>query len=336
MSAQALRYDFAVDQTRENNTHNMTLAAVGRDKRVLDVGCSSGYLAEYLATRCGCEVTGLEPDPDAAAAAQARLGDRVVLGGTELLPTLPAGAFDVVLFADVLEHLVDPGAALRETRRLLAPGGRVVASIPNVAHADVRLLLLTGQFPYRRTGLLDSTHVRFLTRDSIPTLFQRSGYRVLDMVAKTIPLGRSEFGVELHRYPDAVLDLVRADPWHADYQYVVQAAPDVAGPRTQLQAPRGWERSRLVAAWARAFSPAEPVSLVLPVDDDDAAVERAVELITVQCRDAGASLEQVADLELVRCSTREGLPSTWPQVPLEADVATLRALALPAVDALVS
>lgn len=97
--------------------------------------------------------------------------------GTELFPTFAAGSFDVVLFADVAEHRMDPGQALRDARRLLAPGGRVVASIPNCAHGDVRLMLLAGHFPCQRTGLLDSTHVRFLTRHTVPRLFVRAATR---------------------------------------------------------------------------------------------------------------------------------------------------------------
>lgn len=329
------RYDFVVNQSQDNNTHNMTIAEVGRGKRVLDVGCSTGYLSEFLARNQDCDVVGLEPDIESSRAARERLGaDRVLTGGTELLPTFRPGSFDVVLFADVLEHLVDPGAALRDARRLLAPHGHVVASIPNVAHGDVRLLLLAGHFGYRRTGLLDSTHVRFLTRHSIPPMFHRSGYRLTSMAAKTIPLGRSEFGVNLDYFKPDVLATVMADPHHADYQYIVKAKPDDEAPVAQFRSSRGWEDARLVEVWAGAFSSAEPVRLALPVDDDDDAVEQAVSVIELQCLSAGVTVDTVADIELVRCAGELQLPG-WTDVDMAWDVTAMRAAALPEVDAFV-
>jgi 2-polyprenyl-3-methyl-5-hydroxy-6-metoxy-1,4-benzoquinol methylase len=334
LSATGFRYDFVVDQSQANNTHNMTIAAIGGGKRVLDVGCSTGYLAEFLTRDRGCEVHGLEPDVEAAAAARARLGDRIRTGGTALLDTYPPGSFDVVLFADVLEHLMDPGQALRDTRRLLAPGGRVIASIPNCAHGDLRLLLLAGHFSYQRTGLLDSTHVRFLTRHSIPTMFSRSGYRVEEMRAKTVPLGRTEFGLNLDFFPPEVLATVVADPHHADYQYIVSAAPDELAAPAQFRAATGWQRTDLVTRWAGAFSPAEPVRLALPVADDDAAVTAAVEAIEVQCLSAGVTVDTVADIELVRCDGELELPG-WALIQPDWNRAALRAQALPTVDVLV-
>lgn len=330
MSATDLRYEFVIDPSAPNNTHNLTLEAVGRGKRVLDVGCATGYFAQFLAAERGCDVQGLEPDPVAAGVARQRLGDRVTVGGSELLLDYAPGSFDVVVFADVLEHLVDPGQALRDARRLLAPGGRVVASIPNCAHGDLRLLLLAGHFSYRATGLLDSTHIRFMTRHTIPQVFTRSGYRVTTMLAKTIPLGGSEFGVNLDYFHPAVLDTVRTDPHHADYQYVVTAEPD-SGLTARFLAGAGWAQDGAVERWARAFSVAEDVCLALPVEDDDAAVERAVQAVEAQCQAAGTTTDDVPDLELVRARGRVELPG-WTLCDGSWSVADLREAALPAVD----
>src|SRR5207248_2616993 len=78
--------------------------------------------------------------------------------------------FDAILFADVLEHLRDPAALLKRVRPLVAENGVVIASIPNVAHASVRLALLGGSFRYREWGLLDETHLRFFTRHGVEDL----------------------------------------------------------------------------------------------------------------------------------------------------------------------
>ncbi len=71
--------------------------------------------------------------------------------------------FDLVTYGDVLEHLLEPQDVLRETRNLLAPGGRVLISLPNIAFWTMRVKLLMGRFEYESMGLLDYTHLRFFT-----------------------------------------------------------------------------------------------------------------------------------------------------------------------------
>ena len=141
---------------------------------VLEVGCGEGNLGRLLRRR-GHVVTGLELVPEAAARARNHL-DRVVTADVELdgLP-FPDASFDAVIFADVLEHLVDPWRVLRRAAQLLAPGGVVVASIPNVQNLDVIRRLLRGRFDYRERGILDRGHLRFFTLHSIRELFAQAG-----------------------------------------------------------------------------------------------------------------------------------------------------------------
>jgi SAM-dependent methyltransferase len=83
-----------------------------------------------------------------------------------------------VLLADVLEHLVDPIHMLEEVKSALKPDGRVVASIPNVAHWTMRLRLLAGRFDYAPTGIMDATHLRWFTRKGVQRLFDGAGYEI--------------------------------------------------------------------------------------------------------------------------------------------------------------
>lgn len=138
-------------------------------------------------------------------------------------------AFDVVVAGDILEHLPRPEALLEKVRPLLAPGGTVLASLPNVANVTVRAALLAGRFPYAERGILDRTHLRFYTRASARALFAASGYRVAWEAATAMPV---ELAVPaLGRPPLAGAArgtaslLARVWPTLFGYQFVLEAAP---------------------------------------------------------------------------------------------------------------
>jgi 2-polyprenyl-3-methyl-5-hydroxy-6-metoxy-1,4-benzoquinol methylase len=146
-------------------------------RRVLDVGCHTGAFGRSLKRLGVAEVWGVEMNAEAAAGAAAHL-DRVLVGAfsAELVPD---GHFDAIFFNDVLEHMSDPGAALRAAVAKLTPGGKVVASIPNLRHIDnLEHMLLDKDFRYEANGVRDLTHLRFFTRKSIPRLFEQNGYTV--------------------------------------------------------------------------------------------------------------------------------------------------------------
>jgi SAM-dependent methyltransferase len=144
--------------------------------RVLDVGCSAGHLGRLLKER-GHHVTGVELVPEQADEARRWL-DEVVTTDVEVgLPFAPA-TFDAVIFADLLEHLVDPWRVVREAATLLSSGGVVVASVPNVQNLDVVRRLLRGRWDYRERGILDRGHLRFFTLATIRDLFAQAGLAI--------------------------------------------------------------------------------------------------------------------------------------------------------------
>lgn len=144
-----------------------------RCRRVLEVGCGSGELGRLLRRR-GHHVTGIELVPEMAERARRRL-DRVLTADVEQdgFP-FPKASFDALVFADVLEHLVDPWRVLREAVEVLAGDGVVVASIPNVQNFDVLRRLLRGRWDYRERGILDFGHLRFFTLHGIRALFAQA------------------------------------------------------------------------------------------------------------------------------------------------------------------
>lgn len=179
------RYDGTTDDPDNSAWKISTLIPKGA--RVLDVGCGPGSFAKLLQELRGCAVVGIEPDPDRARVATDR-GIDVRCGylTSELLSSL--GSFDVVIFADVLEHVSNPSALVALAAKALRPGGAVIVSVPNVAHWSVRWNLLRGKFDYEPTGIMDVTHLRWFTEASIVRFFREIGYVVTD-VDYTILLG---------------------------------------------------------------------------------------------------------------------------------------------------
>jgi SAM-dependent methyltransferase len=172
---------------RPHGGHRKLLAHAAGAGRVLDVGCSSGYLSAELA-RSGSTVVGIDVDP-AAAAEAGRCCERVLVGDVEAmdLSALEPASFDAIVCGDVVEHLRDPCAALARLRPLLRTDGKLVLTTPNVANWTLRLSLLFGRWRYTSRGLLDRGHVHLFTRATLVECVEAAGYRV-ESVDYTVPV----------------------------------------------------------------------------------------------------------------------------------------------------
>jgi len=200
------------------------LPAAGAGRRVLDVGCASGYLATILTGR-GFEVVGV----DRAGSVAGTPAFTFVAADLEAgLPAL-AGRFDVIILADLLEHLRDPLALLSAARALLAPGGVVLASLPNSGNLYVRLVVLGGRFPAHDRGLFDRTHLHFLTWDTWRELFAGAGLAFERNEPAGLPIGLAFprlDGTATVRFAEW-LSYALAKVWKKlfAYQFVVTARP---------------------------------------------------------------------------------------------------------------
>ena len=208
---------------------DIQLQLIGRDKHVLDVGCATGYTGYHLQQQ-GCTVYGIEYDPERAEIAAERLEKVLVCDldhatSEDLVAQFGAESFDVMNFGDVLEHLRDPVTTLRNMKPLLRPGGYVVISVPNIAHGDVRLMLLTGRFQYNSVGILDNTHLRHFTNASLTAFLDEAGFVQAELERVCIPMFHTEFGVREGDYPPVVVDSLRNDPEAVTYQFVTAGIP---------------------------------------------------------------------------------------------------------------
>jgi SAM-dependent methyltransferase len=217
----------------------LLLDAVPPGARTLDVGCATGYLATEIAARGGA-VVGVEADGPAAAVASASGAlERVIAGDVETDASrdeLRALApFDALVCGDVLEHLRDPRDALAFLATLLAPDGRAVVSVPNIAHWTGRRALLRGRFPYAEHGLFDRTHLRFFTRATARALVEGVGLRVVAerFAPAPVPLQARIPALARLEGPAA-----RAWPELFALQFVLVAELAVSGPATPARVSR--------------------------------------------------------------------------------------------------
>ena len=141
-------------------------------RRVLDLGCATGTTGAALKQRQDVEVVGVEIEPEYAREAATRL-DQVLNADAE--SAAPTGRFDVLIAADILEHLKDPWATLRRYAELLEPGATAVVSLPNVAHWSTYAHLACGSWPRKPEGIFDATHLRWFTLADARALLQQAG-----------------------------------------------------------------------------------------------------------------------------------------------------------------
>lgn len=212
------------------SSHEMleqSLLSLPRGCSVLDLGAGVGHLGVAVRGHAS-HLTGVEEDSRAAVAPGAAAYDRWITA--RLTPELsPGRIFDVVVCADILEHLESPEEMVRRIRDWLAPDGKLLVSIPNVANLTVRLALLLGQFSYSDRGVLDRTHLRFFTRRSALALIENGGFRAERIRATAMPVELA--WPLLGRFPlralfrGLALAGARLWPTLLGYQFVIEARP---------------------------------------------------------------------------------------------------------------
>ncbi len=210
----------------EGTSHTVILELLrGRPPgRILDVGCSGGLLSEQMRA-LGHHVVGM--DSIEIPEVRGRV-DAFVLGDLEDgIPADVGDGFDVVVAADVIEHVRRPDILLQQMAQVLAPNGELLVSTPNFGHWYPRIRVATGTFGYDRRGILDETHLRFFTAKTLRTLFSSHGLDIAELRHTGLPFdvlsrGDTRSARFARRIDNA---LVRARPTMFAYQFVVRAKP---------------------------------------------------------------------------------------------------------------
>ena len=172
-----------MEQTPIHEQHNPDLLKLIpiQSKKIIEVGCSSGALArEFKKNSTECYWLGIEIDSNYAEIAKRHCDETQVLN-IEIAPEsfwVKANNADCWIFGDTLEHLKDPWSVLRLVRDNISPKGSIIVCIPNAQHWSIQVKLSIGDFRYEASGLLDKTHLRWFTRQTLIEMFDHSGFQI--------------------------------------------------------------------------------------------------------------------------------------------------------------
>jgi 2-polyprenyl-3-methyl-5-hydroxy-6-metoxy-1,4-benzoquinol methylase len=195
---------------------------IAPESTVLDIGAGNGLLADVIAGfNKKIAVDGIEPDPSGATIARPKYRNFYHGYADALLKEIGDGGYDYLVLADVIEHVVNPELFLSS---LLAAAGddvTIIASVPNCAFGSVRLSLLDGQFPYSNSGLLEQTHLRFFTIDTIRLLASNLGIFMQRVIKLERNLLKTELRPRLHLRDLFTFLRICSDPAASVYQYII-------------------------------------------------------------------------------------------------------------------
>lgn len=222
-----MNYEYEVDLTGDNAPAHV-LELVGSNKKILEVGAGSGMITQHLVRTRGCEVVALEINPTSVEKLRAYV-DRVFaldLNDPHWVEGLASeGKFDVIIAADVLEHLYDPWKTLRAMTSLLNESGKVILSLPHTAHCAIMACLFENDFRYGEWGLLDKTHIRFFGLHNIHALYANAGLAIDDVRFVIRRPEETEFAEQWGRLPKKVRNALASHPHGSIYQVVTSAMP---------------------------------------------------------------------------------------------------------------
>jgi 2-polyprenyl-3-methyl-5-hydroxy-6-metoxy-1,4-benzoquinol methylase len=151
-------------------------------QRCMEFGCSGGGFSALLKEKYGCETWGADIDRQSVEMAKTRL-DRVFLGDAyEVIKELPDNSFDYLICNDIIEHLYSPERFFEEVKRCLTRDAILICSLPNVRHwKTFNRYFFLKDWKYKKSGILDYTHLRFFTKKSMKRAIKSWGFQLEKM-----------------------------------------------------------------------------------------------------------------------------------------------------------
>lgn len=217
------RYDFELDMDLRNSL-SVIARRIKKGAHVLEFGPANGRLTKYLKEELGCHVCCVEIDEEAAKQTSLYC-DKIVVGDIEeygWVNEFEGMEFEFILFADVLEHLRNPKNVLLRCKDFLKEDGSIVISLPNIAHNSIIMELLKNRFGYRKTGILDDTHIKFFTYSSFALLLEEIGLFKSFEAGLFLGAQETEFDSEYDEFPEAVVEFLKNRGDAEIYQYVYE------------------------------------------------------------------------------------------------------------------
>lgn len=220
-------YEYDFDPSR-NTAPAKVVRMVGHNKRVLEIGAGPGSITKILKKNNGCRITGVEIDSTAIA----KLSEfceavyQCDLNAPEWTSELSGcGTFDVIVAADVFEHLYNPQETLAALKPFLSPDGYLVISLPHIGNNAIIASILDSDFKYHNFGLLDKTHIRFFGIKNIQQLVENSGYKILAAEFVINPPEKTELASHWEKLPAGIKSALANNRYGSVYQVVMKVVP---------------------------------------------------------------------------------------------------------------
>jgi 2-polyprenyl-3-methyl-5-hydroxy-6-metoxy-1,4-benzoquinol methylase len=199
-----------------------------KSKRIVDLGCASGYFGQFLKEKLNATVWGVEIDVEDAKKAKNKLNNVLIfdLNENNWYQKFGDKKFDTAIFADVIEHLYNPKNALINAKKILNQSGSIIVSVPNIVHQSIALEILFNQWNYEKSGILDQTHLKFFTKDSLIKLVKDSGFYIesIDSTITEYPKQyiKKIFQKNHKKLTPEIFDLINQSD-KKNFQYIIKA-----------------------------------------------------------------------------------------------------------------
>lgn len=236
------KYDTEIELNKKSSLTYM-ISKIETGSVVLEFGPATGYMTRYLKEQKGCHVSIVEIDRKAYDTALNFAVDGICCDAEQMdwLNYFKDKRFDYITFSDVLEHLREPDKVLRASRNLLRAGGKIIVSIPNIGHNAVLIDLYNNKFKYRKTGIMDNTHLRFFTYDSMKELFRDCGLKVIDEDAVEFDLDYVGFDNAKSDVPENFWREIEDREYGFVNQFLFTLSSDINGEAEKYQSRRKLE-----------------------------------------------------------------------------------------------